>query len=76
MAADLGVVVVSQQGDMLDYLVWKHYGRQDGRRVEQVLDHARNYHLPDRSEILPLGTKVYMPDIPEPYVTSTVQLWG
>lgn len=75
MAADLGVVVVSQQGDMVDYLVWNHYGRQDGRRVEQVLDHPRNYDLPDRPEILPVGTRVYMPHIEEPFVTSTVPLW-
>ncbi|MBZ0210179.1 MAG: tail protein X [Hyphomicrobium sp.] len=45
MATDLGVTVIAQQGDMLDYLVWKNYGRQDSRRVEQVLDHPRNDDL-------------------------------
>lgn len=75
MAADLGIVVISQQGDLLDYMVWKHYGRQDGRRVEQVLDHPRNYYLPDKDEILPIGTRVYMPHIEEPLVTPTVRLW-
>lgn len=76
MATDLGVTVIAQQGDMVDLMVWRHYGRQDGRRVEQVLDHPKNYSLPDRDEILPVGTRVYMPHIEEPLVTSTFQLWG
>ncbi|KAB2941625.1 MAG: tail protein X [Hyphomicrobium sp.] len=46
MATDLGVTVIAQQGDMVDLMVWRHYGRQDGRRVEQVLDHPNNYDLP------------------------------
>ena len=38
MAADRGVTVRAQQGGVLDLIVWRHYGRQDGRRVEQVLN--------------------------------------
>lgn len=41
MATDLGVTLIAQQGDMLDLMVRRHYGRQDGRRVEIVLDHPK-----------------------------------
>jgi phage tail protein X len=34
MATERGVTVIAQQSDMIDLMVWRHYGRQDGRRVE------------------------------------------
>lgn len=67
--------VLSQQGDALDFVVWQHYGRQDGRRVEQVLDAPENYGLADKPEILPIGTAVYMPDIADPATKPTVKIW-
>lgn len=66
--------VRSQQGDMLDYLVWKHYGRTEGI-VEQVLDHPNNYGLAELPSILPLGTPVFMPVIEEPLVIPDFKLW-
>ena len=66
--------VRAAQGDMLDYLVWKHYGRTEGI-VEQVLDHPKNYGLPEQPSILPLGTRVYMPVIEDPIAIPTFKLW-
>lgn len=67
--------VLSQQGDALDFVVWKHYGQQDGRRVEQVLEAPENYGLADKPEILTIATAVVMPDIAEATITPTVKLW-
>ena len=56
--------VVTQQGDTVDALCWRYYGRTDGT-VETVLE--ANNGLADYGPVLPLGLAVEMPDI------STVQ---
>ncbi|CAN0621057.1 Phage tail protein [Burkholderia multivorans] len=50
----------SMQGDTVDLLCWRHYGRTDGT-VEAVLE--ANANLADRGLVLPLGTIVEMPDV-------------
>ncbi len=65
---------VATQDDMVDLMVWKHYGKTV-RRVEEVLEDPHNYNLADAPERLPIGQKVYMPDIVEPITISTVKLW-
>lgn len=64
----------AQQGDMLDLMCWRVYGKTEGR-VEKVLEHPDNYGLADLPEILPIGTPVTFPDIVDPLVTHTVKLW-
>lgn len=49
----------AQQGDTLDALCWRHYGRTAGV-VEQVL-HA-NPGLADHGPIIPHGTLVQLPE--------------
>jgi phage tail protein X len=67
----------SKEGDTVDYVAWKHYGRQDGRVVEQVLE--ANPGLADLGPVLPAGTLVNLPEIASTPTTATattgVKLW-
>lgn len=48
------------QGETVDALCWRYYGRTDGT-VEAVLE--ANANLADLGIVLPLGTLVEMPDV-------------
>jgi phage tail protein X len=67
-------VVVSQHGDMLDAMAWRHYGRQTGT-VEQVLD--ANYGLAAQGAIYAAGVAVAMPTLalPRVPVRDWTRLW-
>ncbi|MGI4815404.1 MAG: tail protein X [Janthinobacterium lividum] len=54
------MIALAQQGDTVDALCWRHYGRTDGT-VEAVLE--ANAGLADLGVILPLGTPVFLPDL-------------
>lgn len=62
------------QGDTVDEICWRHFGRTAGV-VEQVLEMNRG--LADLGVILPEGTLVELPDeAPAAAVTAQlVQLW-
>ncbi|WPZ28987.1 tail protein X [Sulfitobacter sp. OXR-159] len=64
----------SKEGDTVDLIVWKHYGRQSDGLVEAVL--AANRGLAALGPILPLGTKVVLPPAEEPRAQEAVRLWG
>lgn len=64
--------VHAAQGDTLDAICWRHYGRTAGV-VEQVLD--ANPGLASLGPILPHGTAVQLPDITTQQQRKTVQLW-
>ncbi|WPP47716.1 tail protein X [Pseudomonas sp. AN-1] len=64
--------VHAAQGDTLDAICWRHYGRTAGV-VEQVLD--ANPGLASLGPILPHGTAVQLPDITTQQQRQTVQLW-
>jgi len=49
----------AQQGDTVDAICWRHYGRTAGV-VEQVLD--ANPGLADLGPVIPLGTQVQLPE--------------
>ena len=60
------------QGDTLDAICWRHYGRTAGV-VEQVLE--ANPELSSHGPIIPHGTAVQLPDITTQQQRQTVQLW-
>ena len=63
----------ANQGDTLDDVCWRHYGRSSGV-VEAVL--AANPGLAGRGPILPMGTLIELPDVaPQPTTSRTVNLW-
>lgn len=60
------------QGDTVDAICWRHYGRTAGV-TEAVLE--ANPGLADHGPQLPQGTAVVMPDeAPQPQL-QTVNLW-
>ena len=64
--------VRAQQGDTLDALVWRHYGRTAGV-VEATLQ--ANPDLAELGAVLPHVTLVTLPDLPPPAKNRLVQLW-
>ena len=65
--------VTAQQGDTVDALCWRHFGRSAGL-VEAVLE--LNPGLADVGPILPHGLAVTMPDRPANKPTAPLlQLW-
>jgi phage tail protein X len=64
--------VIAQQGDTLDALCFRYYGRTGGV-VETVL--TANPGLAELGEVLPHGTAVILPDVDTASTSETVQLW-
>ncbi|KAB8305394.1 phage tail protein [Rouxiella chamberiensis] len=64
--------VYAEQGDTVDSLCWRYYGR-----TESVVEHvyAANVGLAAQGAILPHGYAVELPDISLPAVSETVSLW-
>ncbi|MEM5403905.1 MULTISPECIES: tail protein X [Paraburkholderia] len=52
--------VIAKQGDTVDAICWRYYGRTDGT-VEAVLE--ANEGLADLGVVLPTGTPVELPDL-------------
>jgi phage tail protein X len=52
--------VTSKDGEMIDEIVWRAYGKQSGF-VEKVLD--ANYRLADNPEELPAGVVISLPSL-------------
>lgn len=64
--------VISRQGDSIDSICWRHYGRTQGM-VEQVL--LANQDLSYLEPILPIGTLIELPEaVPQPQ-QQMIQLW-
>lgn len=64
--------VFAQQGDTVDALCWRHYGRTTSV-VEQV--YTANVGLADLGAGLPHGYTVELPEVAQAAVTETVSLW-
>ena len=64
----------SKAGDVLDAIVWAHYGRQDDRIVELVYEANRG--LAALGPVLPEGTVVQLPEIEQERSTESVRLWS
>lgn len=64
----------SKDGDVLDAIVFGHYGDTNTGRVEAVL--AANPGLASLGKVLPAGIVVVLPALEEAVPAGTVQLWG
>tara|TARA_B100001564_G_C20507953_1_gene609277 strand:+ start:27 stop:233 length:207 start_codon:yes stop_codon:yes gene_type:complete len=62
----------TSEGDMIDWICWKHYGRQ-AEAVEAVLE--ANPGLADHGEILPSNIIITLPDIELPESEEIIRLW-
>lgn len=64
----------TRDGDMLDYICWKHYGQQSGA-VEAVL--VANPGLADLGPVYPAGVEILLPDLPKPVAeVQPIRLWS
>lgn len=64
---------VTRDGDMLDWICWRHYGRSAGA-VEAVL--AANPGLADLGPVYAAGLTIALPDLPDAGEIETVRLWS
>lgn len=68
------VYYLSKEGDVLDAIVWRHYGRQDQGLVVRVLEANRN--VADSGFVLPEGTRIALPDLDLAATEPVVRLWS
>ncbi|WP_293935557.1 tail protein X [Iodobacter sp.] len=65
--------VVAKQGDTLDDICWRIYGKTAGV-TEAAL--AANHRLADLGPMIPMGTLIELPDaIPPESKKTIIQLW-
>ncbi|MCY1515225.1 Phage Tail Protein X [compost metagenome] len=65
--------VIAHQGDTVDAICWRHYGRTAGV-TEAVLE--ANPGLADLGAVIPHGTTVVLPDAaPQAEQRQVVNLW-
>ena len=62
----------TSENDMLDWIAWKHYGKQSGA-VEAILE--ANHGLADHGDKLPAGLVISLPEIQLPKTDIIVRLW-
>ena len=65
------MIYVTKDGETLDYICWKYYGRTNV--VEQVLQ--ANRHLAKLDAVLRGGVKINLLIIEEPEDTKKIKLW-
>jgi len=62
----------TREGDMLDFIAWKHYGKQSGV-VEEILE--ANPKLAEYGEQFPAGVIIILPDVELPKTDTVIRLW-
>ena len=65
-------IYTTKDGDFLDAICFKHYGRQTGT-TEAVLN--ANPGLADYPPTYPAGVQIKLPRLPDGTVIDTVRLW-
>lgn len=65
--------IISTAGDTVDFIVWKHYGTQEGLLLEQVL--AANAGLADYGVVLPAGVIIDLPELTAVGQSKGIKLW-
>lgn len=64
----------TKRGDALDWICWRHYGRQNNRIVEMVL--SANPGLAAHGARLPAGLVITLPEINVASLSQqSVRLW-
>ena len=65
----------TSDGDVVDYIVWQHYGVESPDVLRAVYD--ANPGLADQGAVLPRGLTIVLPDIAQPStITTRVSLWS
>jgi phage tail protein X len=71
-ARPVGSLYLTAEGDTLDWLCWRHYGRTAGT-VEAVL--SANPGLAHQGPELPAGLFVWLPEVPAAPEATAPRLW-
>jgi phage tail protein X len=66
------IIYQTKENDMLDWICWRHYGRQSGV-VEIVL--AANAEIAEYGSFLPAGVFINLPHIEKITQKPTIKLW-
>ncbi len=64
--------VITRDGDVLDALIWRHYGRGDV--LAAVLE--ANPSLARLPPVLEAGLVIELPDLPLPVEAPVIRLWS
>lgn len=64
----------TRDGDTVDWICWRAYGRLSQGLVETVL--AANRGIADHGPLLPAGLLLTLPDVEQPAPSRRVRLWG
>lgn len=64
--------VMTHAGDVLDALIWQHYGRSDV--LAAVLE--ANLALAQLPPVLTAGLLIELPDLPLPMEAPVIRLWS
>jgi len=64
--------IVTRDGDVLDDLIWRHYGRSDV--IAAVLE--SNPNLAQLPPVLGAGLVIELPDLPLPAEVPVIRLWS
>ena len=64
--------IITRENDMLDDIVWRHYGRHDA--LDAVLE--ANPELARLAPLLPAGLTITLPDLPTPSDAPVIRLWS
>ena len=73
MTVDSDQFYLTKDGDVLDSIVWAHYGRQSEGDVEAVL--KCNPHLAAMGTVYDAGIRIVLPELPEAPENEQVVLW-
>lgn len=65
---------LTRDGDTIDFICWKHYGRTDSGLVEHVLQYNQNVAF--NGPILPAGLTIQLPDAPSQTEQGGTALWN
>ncbi|MDR5887573.1 tail protein X [Vreelandella janggokensis] len=64
----------TKDGDTVDWVCWRAYGRLSERITEKVLE--ANPGVAEHGPLLPGGLQLNLPDIEQPAPTRRIRLWG
>lgn len=64
---------ITKDGDVIDWICWKHYGALDDRQYEQVLE--ANPGLADLGAVLSGGISIILPELTAPATVQGDRLW-
>jgi len=67
------VTYVTKDGDVLDWICWRHYGSTAPATTEAVLD--ANYGLAEKGPVFKAGIEIELPALDTTSEIAIVNLW-